>query len=99
MKIDRPAPASAAPRTSPRPHAPGAAATRHDHSFHTSDDLRIDVVVEAFPDPEDPPEFDGPDLDADHARETAHEISDWLAAHGLSIANAQSDRLQHLFAD
>jgi hypothetical protein len=99
MKIDRPAPATSAPRTGARPHAPAAAATRRDHSFHTSDDLRIDVVVEAFPDPDDPPEFEGPELDPAHAREAAHEISDWLAAHGLSIANAQSHRLQHLFVD
>lgn len=98
MKIDRPAPASSAPRTGSRPHAPGAAASRHDNSFHTSDELRIDVVVGAFPDPDDPPKFDAPDLSAEEAFETAHAVSAWLADHALSIANHNAGRVRTLFA-
>ncbi len=82
--------------------APRPAASRHDNSFHSPDDIRVDIVMAADPDSHEGPDYSGADesslLNRDAAIETAHTVSAWLANHALSLTSHQAARLQHLFA-
>ena len=107
MKIEntpppRPTPGS---RKTGSPLTAKPAASRHDNSFHSPDDIRVDIVMAADPESHDGPDY--PDLsdadddslmDRETAIETAHTVSAWLASHALSLTSHHAARLQHLFA-
>ncbi|RKQ95530.1 hypothetical protein [Maricaulis maris] len=103
MKIENtPPPRPTLSRKTGAPHAPKPAASRHDNSFHSPDDIRVDIVMAADPDSHDGPDYPGEDddslLDRETAIETAHTVSAWLASHALSLTSHRAARLQHLFA-
>ncbi|WP_291844736.1 hypothetical protein [Maricaulis sp.] len=103
MKIDSVPPPRPTPlRKQASPHAPQPAASRHDNSFHSPDDIRVDIVMAADPESHDGPDFADEDddslLDRETAIETAHTVSAWLASHALSMTSHHAARLQHLFA-
>ena len=93
-----------APRAAPRATAP-----RSDDSFHSPDDMRVDIVMAADPDSHEGPDHGGAndgDMDGDDettisretALKTARALGYWLADHALSLTSHRAARLQHLFA-
>jgi hypothetical protein len=103
MKIEPTSvPRTPAVRKAGAAHAPQPSASRHDNSFHSPDRLRVDGVMPADADTHQSPDFEAGDEEAilspEAAIRTAHAVSDWLAAHSLSLTRHHVGRLQHLFA-
>lgn len=101
MKVDAtPPPRPAGYRKQAVPNRPGPAASRHDHSLHSPDEIRVDVTMPADPDSHDGPDFhrgdDEEGLDFNGARVAAQTVSAWLATHALSIANHNQAHVRSL---
>lgn len=84
------------------PMKPGPAASRPDHSFHSPDEIRVDVVMPTDADSHDDASLDADDdanlLSREDALMTAQEVGSWLARDALSLTDHHVARLQHLFA-
>jgi len=85
------------------PHKPGPAASRHDHSFHSPDEIRVDIVLPTDPESHDDAAMGGHEDEAVMSREdaisTAQAVSAWLARDALSLTDHHVARLQHLFGN
>jgi len=102
MKIDAVPPTRPLPaRKTGSPQAPKQPAPHADDSFHSPDEIRVDVVLPSDPDsheaPDQPEAPDGDLLNREAALATAHELGAWLAVHTRSLTSHHAARLQHLF--
>lgn len=102
MKIDAIPPSRPLPaRKTGSPTAPKQPAPRPDDSYHSPDEIRVDIVLPPDPDshdaPDNPQAADGDLLNREAAIETAQALGAWLARHTRSLTSHHAARLQHLF--